>query len=253
MATVTLSPPSTRPSKALRITAAIILLLLLAVIIVVAAFVWTAKSSLPQLDGSFKVAGLKSPVSVLRDAQGMPHIRAASMEDAIFAQGYVTAQDRLWQMDIPRRFAAGELSEILGPDLIRHDREQRILMLPEVAESAVAALSPEERNLSNAYCAGVNAFIESHRDRLPIEFRVLRYQPKPWRVEDSFLIGANMMRALNHGTANDERIRELITAKLGPELTSELYPQTSVRDHPPTEPVRASNRKTKQQEDPSED
>src|SRR3954470_7507971 len=253
MATVTLSPPSTRPSKALRITAAIILLLLLAVIIVVAGFVWTAKSSLPQLDGSLRVIGLKAPVKVVRDTQGMPHIRASSMEDAIFAQGYVTAQDRLWQMDITRRFAAGELAELLGPDMVRNDREQRILMLPEVAERAAAALPPEDRALSNAYCAGVNAFIESHRGRLPIEFRVLRYQPKPWRVEDSFLIGANMMKALNHGTANDELIRELITAKLGPELTAQLYPQISVRDHPPAEPAHASNQKTKQQEDPSED
>src|SRR3954466_7227769 len=173
MATVTLSPPSTRPSKALRITTAIILLLLLAVIIVVAGFVWTAKASLPQIDGSLKVAGLKSPVTVLRDAQGMPHIRAASMEDAVFAQGYVTAQDRLWQMDITRRFAAGELSEILGPELVRHDREQRILLLPLVAERAANAMTAEERRLSQAYAAGVNAFIESHRNRLPIEFRVL--------------------------------------------------------------------------------
>src|SRR4051812_22371479 len=123
MATVTLSPPSTRPSKGLRITTAVILLVLFALIIVIVGFVWVAKSSLPLVDGSLKVAGLKEPVTVLRDAKGMPHIRAASMEDATFVQGYVTAQDRLWQMDIPRRFAAGELSEILGSDLIRHDRE----------------------------------------------------------------------------------------------------------------------------------
>src|SRR4051812_43145105 len=252
MATVTLSPPSTRPSKALRITTAIILLLLLAVIIVVAGFVWTAKSSLPQLDGSLRVIGLKSPVTVLRDAQGMPHIRAASMEDAVFAQGYVTAQDRLWQMDITRRFAAGELAEILGPDLIRNDREQRILMLPVVAERAASALQPEERALSEAYCAGVNAFIDSHRDRLPIEFRVLHYQPRPWRVQDSFLIGANMMKALNHGTVGNERIRELVTAKLGPDVANELHPQLSPRDHPPTGPAKASVKKANQ-EDPSDD
>src|SRR3954464_10447430 len=216
MATATLSPSSTRRPTLVRIAVAILSVLLLCILIAVIWFYWAAHSSLPQVDGTLKVAGLNGPVKVLRDVQGMPHIRASSMEDAIFAQGYVTAQDRLWQMDITRRFAAGELAELLGPDLVRNDREQRILMLPEVAESAVAALSPEERVLSTAYCAGVNAFIESHRDRLPIEFRVLRYQPKPWRVEDSFLIAANMMKALNHGTANDELIRELITAKLGP-------------------------------------
>src|SRR3954471_6031533 len=200
MAAATLSPSSTRRPTLVRIAVAILSFILLCILIAVAWFYWAAHSSLPQLDGTLKVAGLKAPVSVLRDAQGMPHIRAASMEDAIFAQGYITAQDRLWQMDITRRFAAGELSEILGPDLIRHDREQRILMLPVVAERAAAALQPEQRALSEAYCAGVNAFIDSHRDNLPIEFRVLHYQPRPWRVQDSFLIGANMMKALNHGT-----------------------------------------------------
>src|SRR4051812_14466932 len=204
MATATLSPSSFRRSIVRRITLAICFLVALCVLTAASWFYWAAHSSLPQVDGTLKVAGLNGPVKVLRDVQGMPHIRASSMEDAIFAQGYVTAQDRLWQMDITRRFAAGELAELLGPDLVRNDREQRILMLPEVGERAAAALSPEDRALSTAYCAGVNAFIESHRDRLPIEFRVLRYHPKPWRVEDSFLIGANMMKALNHGTANDE-------------------------------------------------
>src|SRR4051812_9561613 len=252
MATVTLSPPSTRRSFARRIFLALLSVVVLCFLLAIIWFYWAARSSLPQVDGTLRVSGLKAPVTVLRDAQGMPHIRAASMEDAIFAQGYVTAQDRLWQMDITRRFAAGELSEILGPDLIRHDREQRILMLPVVAERAASALQPEERAVSEAYCAGVNAFIDSHRDRLPIEFRVLHYQPRPWRVQDSFLIGANMMKALNHGTVETERIRELVTSKLGPELANELYPQISPRDRPPTGPTEASDKKAKQ-EDPSDD
>src|SRR5438874_10742455 len=99
MATVTLSPPSTRRSNKFRILAAILGLLALAVLAVVFWFLWAAESSFPQLDGTLKVAGLKAPVNVLRDAQGMPHIRAASLDDAVFVQGYVTAQDRLWQMD----------------------------------------------------------------------------------------------------------------------------------------------------------
>src|SRR3954463_14589179 len=233
MATATLSPSSFRRSIFRRVPLAIGFLVAFCLLIAAAWFYWAAHSSLPQVDGTLKVAGLKAVVTVLRDAQGMPHIRASSMEDAIFTQGYVTAQDRLWQMDITRRFAAGELSEILGHDLIRHDREQRILMLPAVAERAASALQPEERAVSEAYCAGVNAFIDSHRDRLPIEFRVLHYQPRPWRGQDSFLIGANMMKALNHGTVENERIRELVTAKLGPDVANELYPQLSPRDHPP--------------------
>src|SRR3954470_19791491 len=114
MATATLSPSSTRRPTLVRIAVAILSVLLLCVLISMAWFYWGAHSSLPQLDGTLKVVGLKAPVAVLRDAQGMPHIRASSMEDAIFAQGYVTAQDRLWQMDVTRRFATGELSEILG-------------------------------------------------------------------------------------------------------------------------------------------
>ena len=160
MATVSLSPPSTRRSNSFRIVSAIVIFFLVVVALVVVSFVWVAKASLPQLDGQLKVVGLRAPVTILRDGQGMPHIRASSMEDALFAQGYVTAQDRLWQMDITRRFAAGELSEILGADLVRHDREQRILLLPAVAERAASALAPDERRLSEAYCSGVNAFIE---------------------------------------------------------------------------------------------
>jgi len=252
MATVTLSPPRARRLTPARIALAIVAFVILCAVFGAAWLYWAAHSALPQLDGTIKVPGLRSSVTVLRDAQGMPHIRASSMEDAIFAQGYITAQDRLWQMDVSRRFASGELAELLGPDLVRNDREQRILMLPEVARRAAAALSPEERALSDAYCGGVNAFIGSHRDRLPIEFRMLRYQPKPWRVEDSFVIAANMVKVLNHGTVDDELTRELVTAKLGPALTAELHPQTSVRDHPPTEPSRPATQK-KRQEDPSDD
>src|SRR5436305_10833673 len=168
MATATLSPSRTRRPTFVRIAVAILSVLLFCILIAAVWFYWAAHSSLPQLDGTLKVAGLKAPVKVLRDAQGMPHIRAASMEDAIFAQGYVTAQDRLWQMDITRRFAAGELAEILGSDLVRHDREQRILLLPAVAERAAAALAPDERRLSEAYFSGGNALTESPRDNVRI-------------------------------------------------------------------------------------
>ena len=86
-----------------------------------------AHSALPQLDGEITVPGLSAPVTVTRDGHGVPTIEATTLEDLFFAQGYVTAQDRLWQMDVMRRFAAGEMSEILGPALLEHDREQRIL------------------------------------------------------------------------------------------------------------------------------
>jgi len=195
---------------------------------------WMARSALPQLDGSVKVAGLSAKVTVIRDGHGVPTIDAANLEDLFFAQGYVTAQDRLWQMDVMRRFAAGEISEILGADFLKHDREQRILGLRVAAQKAVEVSSAQTRAHFEAYARGVNAYIESHRDRLPIEFRILRYSPRLWAQEDSALIAAQMVKDLNHYPYGDALDREKILAKLGPELTADLYVNSSWHDRPPT-------------------
>ena len=195
---------------------------------------YVARSALPQLDGSITLPGLSAPVTVKRDQHGVPTIDAQSLEDLFYAQGYVTAQDRLWQMDIIRRFAAGELSEILGPSVLEHDREQRILGLRGIARKSAEALSPQERGYFQAYARGVTAFAGTHLDRLPIEFRILQYQPKPWTVEDCLLLGARLVQDLNHGTYHSALIREKILAKLGPELTADLFVNTSWRDRPPS-------------------
>ena len=193
-----------------------------------------AHSALPQLDGAVQVRGLSTQVRVTRDAQGVPTIESSTLQDLFFAQGYVTAQDRLWQMDIMRRFAAGELAEILGDDLLKHDREQRILGLRIASQKALEITSEAERSRLSAYALGVNAYIESHRDKLPLEFRVLHYSPRLWTPEDSTLIAAQMVKDLNHGPYRQALTREKILAKLGPELTADLYVNSSVRDHPPT-------------------
>jgi penicillin amidase len=193
-----------------------------------------AHSALPQLDGAVQVRGLSTQVRVTRDAQGVPTIEASTLQDLFFAQGYVTAQDRLWQMDIMRRFAAGELAEILGDDLLKHDREQRILGLRIASQKALEITSEAERSRLSAYALGVNAYIESHRDKLPLEFSVLHYSARLWTPEDSTLIAAQMVKDLNHGPYRQALTREKILAKLGPELTADLYVNSSVRDHPPT-------------------
>src|SRR5512146_265053 len=90
-------------------------------------FYTAARGALPQLDGTIAVAGLSAPVKVVRDAQGVPHISAANLPDLLFAQGYVTAQDRLWQMDLLRRNGAGEMAEVFGPSLLQHDQQELIL------------------------------------------------------------------------------------------------------------------------------
>ena len=234
----TASPPtsfagSRRSRSPLRILSYLVWALLL---LLFAALGWLyslARSALPQLDGSIAVSGISSKVSVVRDGHGVPTIEAASLEDLFFAQGYVTAQDRLWQMDIMRRAAAGELSEIIGPDTLPMDRGQRILGLRPAAESAEKNISARDRVYFGAYTRGVNAFMESHRDHLSLEFRVLKYQPRPWTVIDSLLVGARMVQDLNHSSNPPALTREKILAKLGPQLTADLYVNSSWRDRPP--------------------
>src|ERR1035441_4453215 len=104
------------------------------------------RANLPQLDGSLRVFGLSAPVTVECDARGVPHIRANSLDDLVFAQGYITAQDRLWQMDLLRRHAAGTLAAILGRTMLEHDRLQRTLQLRATADRAAAALPADQKH-----------------------------------------------------------------------------------------------------------
>jgi penicillin amidase len=215
----------------------IILWLFLAVLVVLALaagyLYHVVHSALPQLDGQLQISGLSGPVTVTRDAHGVPTIEAATLEDLFFAQGYVTAQDRLWQMDVMRRYASGELSEILGPATLKIDREQRILGLRAAAKKSIETTTARDRGYFEAYARGVNAYIE-HGGHLPIEFRILRYTPKPWQVEDSVVIGNQMVKDLNYHYFYDALEREKILAKLGPELTADLFVNRSLHDRPPT-------------------
>jgi len=224
-----------RRNPALRIFYYVICLLLVALIVGVWGLYWIARRPLPQLDGSVAVPGISSKVRVLRDEHGVPTIEAATLDDLFFAQGYVTAQDRLWQMDMMRRAAAGELSEVIGEDTVKMDREARILGLRLAAEAAEKNVSARDRAYFDAYARGVNAFLESHRDRLSLEFRLMKHTPRPWTVTDSMLVGARMVQDLNHYRNPPPLTREKILAKLGPELTADLYVNSSWRDRPPTE------------------
>ncbi len=228
-------PDVRRRNPGLRILYYAVCLLLAAVLVAVWWLDSIARSPLPQLDGSVSVPGISSKVRVVRDERGVPTIEAATLDDLFFGQGYVTAQDRLWQMDMMRRAAAGELSEVIGPDTIKMDREQRILGLRPAAEAAERNMSPRDRAYFEAYARGVNAFLESHRDRLSLEFRLMKYQPHPWTVTDSMLVGARMVQDLNHYSKPPALTREKVLAKLGPQLTADLYVNSSWRDRPPTD------------------
>jgi penicillin G amidase len=194
------------------------------------------------LDGNVPVSGLSAPVTITRDAQSVPSIHAANLDDLLFAQGYITASDRLFQMDALRRHGAGTLAEILGPSLIQHDREQRILQLRAAADRAVTVLPPDQLHQLQAYARGVNAYINSHITQkhspsaqgLPVEFHILRYSPEPWQPRDSILIGIVMAQDLSTDFPTKLN-REAFSASLPTNLVPDLYPVGSWRDHPPTQ------------------
>jgi penicillin G amidase len=221
-----------------RIAAGVVIsLLIVAAIAVAGSVAWlkdAMRQQLPVLDGQLQLPGLSAPVVVRRDGHGVPHIQAANIEDLLEAQGFVVAQDRLWQMDMARRFASGELAELLGPSVVEHDKVQRILQIRPAAEHLTATMPEDQKRLFEAFSRGVNAFIASHQDRLPAEFRLLGYKPRPWQPVDSWLVALNMVGRLD--TLYPWKLeREKVQAKLPPNLVAELYPTTTWRDHPPTQ------------------
>src|SRR6266849_6404221 len=227
--------PVTTPRRRSRLWPFVALFALALLVVCAAGAAWLfaiARSALPDLDGPLPVSGISAPVSVNRDSRGVPTIEAATLDDLFFAQGYITAQDRLFQMDLMRRAAAGELSEIVGDVALKHDRQQRILRIRATAEKGLQAATPEDREQFGAYARGVNAYIDSHRDRLPLEFRVLRYSPRPWGAQDSLMIGYQIVETLSTNPIAAPT-REKVLAKLGPELTADLYVNTSWRDRLP--------------------
>lgn len=164
--------------------------------LLLAAAYWYAWRPLPETNGTIE-APLSAKAVIRRDAIGVPHILAATLEDALFLQGYVTAQDRMFQMDALRRMAAGELAEIAGPSALETDRQARRMRIRRIAETYLAALPPAERAHLAAYARGVNFYLQQHRGRLPLEFSLLGYQPQHWGLLDSLLILVQMMETMD--------------------------------------------------------
>ncbi|MGO4209916.1 penicillin acylase family protein [Terriglobus sp. 2YAB30_2] len=233
---VATSPERTRRIlKFVGISAGVVLVLVL--IAGVSLRLWLShalNASLPQVDGTVHTRGLTASVKVERTAEGMPAIHAGNLHDLAFAQGYVTAQDRLWQMDMLRRYAEGRLSEILGSMTLEHDRTQRYLQLGAAADAALPHVAPDQMQLLNAYADGVNAFIAESEGHLPLEFRLLHYSPAKWTPHDSLLVGLSMSQELSTSFPT-KLARETLTARLSPELLADLYPVGSWRDHPPVD------------------
>jgi penicillin G amidase len=185
-----------------------------------------AKSAVAQTAGTIRVPGLAKPVTVLRDPWGVPHIFAATQDDLFFAQGFVAAQDRLWQMEIWRRIGEGRLAEVLGPEAIERDRFARLLRYRGNLDTEYASYAPDGKRILEAFVRGVNAFIAANRDRLPIELQLAGFRPDPWTPE------ACLSRLAAWGMMNNATL-EALRAQMGTELGWK-----TVDDLLPTEPSR---------------
>ena len=220
-----------------------------------AAIWWFVYRPLPQLDGSAVLPGLQNEVTVERDLWGVPHIRANSVEDLAEAQGYVVAQDRLWQMDLLRRVARGQLSEILGKSTLAIDKDFRTLQFGRAADRDLGLMDKDSRAIMDAYARGVNRFIEQHAKHLPVEFSLLGYKPQPWQPTDSLTISGYMYRTLTN-TWQDELDRATVEARVGPERAKALFSSEAAMDHfvigDPNVPNDGS-RGTRVQSDPDDD
>jgi penicillin amidase len=190
---------------------------------------WLVYRPLPQLDGKVVLSGLQDEVRVERDRWGVPHIRANSVEDLAEAQGYVMAQDRLWQMDLLRRIGRGRLSEILGAATVEIDRDFRTLGIARAAERDAGSMDPEARRLLEAYARGVNQFVEQHQKDLPLEFSLLQYKPQPWQVSDTLVITGYMYRTLAN-TWQRKLERAKVSGRVGAERAKELYSPEAAMD-----------------------
>src|SRR3954452_6349610 len=181
------------------------------------------RSSLPQVEGRVTVRGLNAPVTIARDADGVPLITASDDADAAFGLGFAHAQDRLFQMETMRRYGAGRLAEIFGTRSVGIDTQMRGLGLYRLAEASFSHLSAPMRRTLEAYAAGVNAFLATHRGALPPELQLLRLTPEPWRPADSLVWGKMMDLELT-GNYRGELLRARLARSLSPEQLAFLYP-----------------------------
>ncbi len=193
----------------------------------------SAQQAAPASTATIQLTGLRDRVTITRDERGIPYIEAKNDEDLHFAQGYVTAADRLWQMDLFRRTERGELAEVLtaGPNNIAldQDKQHRTLGFVRVAEMEVAQASPKTRGLLEAYAAGVNAYIASlDSTNLPPEFQILQFKPKPWTPVDSLLVPKLFAEALS-STWRLDLMREGLSV-LPAEKRAALMPEISPLD-----------------------
>lgn len=189
---------------------------------------YVLRLSLPKTKGTLAIPGLRGKVEVIRDSWGVPHIFAQSNHDLFFALGFVHAQDRMWQMEFSRRAASGTLAEVLGKEALDADRFMRRLGLWRSASSQIGKVSAGSRKILEAYSEGVNEYL-NHRPRwrLPIEFILLRFRPKPWSIVDSAAI-SKLIGWVIAPNWDSEIVRMWLVEKLGharAKMIEPIYPK----------------------------
>ena len=211
-------------------------LILVLVVVLPAGGVITARRSFPQVDGDVRLSGLDGPVDIYRDTFGVPHIYASSTHDLFFAQGYVHAQDRFWQMDFWRHIGSGRLSEMFGESQLETDQFLRTLGWARVVEQELTQLDPQSLAILDSYAQGVNAYLADHAGtELSLEYAVSKllnpdYQVEAWQPLHS-LTWAKAMAWDLRGNMDEEIERAILLKSLGAERVAELFPPYPA-DHP---------------------
>ncbi len=183
---------------------------------------WVMRSGLPQRDGELRLAGLQAPVEVRWDRYGVPHLKGGSGRDLALALGFLHANDRMTQLELGRRAAAGRLAEVFGPGAVPMDAEARMLRLREAAEATLTRAGPESREWFDAYAAGVNAWLKRRGDDLPPTLKLFGIRPEPWTPVDSLGFVFLMARDLSFWQGRPEEMRFEWLRRFGPERTQDL-------------------------------
>jgi penicillin amidase len=199
------------------------LTLVVLVVVLAAVAIWMVRRSWTQTAGTLAVNGISAPVEVIRDEWGVPHIYAANEHDLFFAQGYVHAQDRLWQMEFNRHVSGGRLAELFGRSVLPADKAMRTYGVRRAAERDLALLTPDTYAILEAYAEGVNAYITANRGRLPVEFSILGVKPEPWTPADSVAWGRMIALSLGQNRTQEE-MRLRLAAKVGMDAARQLMP-----------------------------